>query len=328
MTSGLLRVAVVVVSGIVAAGIVAGCAGDESTPTPTMIPNYPPFKEVVYPTPTKAPTASATATKDSSPSVQPTATKAPSSTAQVVASFTATPTETPKRTALSSASVDERRDVTPTDTVVPTDTATPASTPTGLSTPTATNSSEPTAISTFTPTVEPSDTPSPSPTQNPLDEIRFVDNEDCGEGVSRDLLPTIDLVIESGDSSYALLVEVADDGRERQQGLMCRQTVPHGTGMLFVFESARSLNFWMFNTYEPLDIVYLDESRIVVGAVRMEPCPRPDGVEDGAWRSACSAASSGYGSGGSAQYALELPAGWLASVGLELENLEGVVTSW
>ena len=138
----------------------------------------------------------------------------------------------------------------------------------------------------------------------------------------------MELMITYGEISHIVVVEVADDARERQQGLMCRQTVPHGTGMLFVFESARSLNFWMFNTYEPLDIVYLDESRIVVKAVRMEPCPRPDGAERAAWRSACTAASGRYGSESAALYALELPAGWLASVGLELENLEGVLFSW
>ena len=326
MTSGLSGFAVAVVSGMVVAAVVAGCAGDE--PTPTMIPNYPPFKEIVYPTPTQAPTASATATKVPSPIHHPTATKAPTSTAQALASFTTTPTETPTRTALSSASVDERRDVTPTATVVSTETATPTSTATSSRTPTAKNSPEPTATPTFTPTPEPTETPSPSPTPNPLDEIRFVDNEDCGEGIRRELLPTTELMITHGETSHVVVVEVADAALERQQGLMCRQTVPHGTGMLFVFESARQLNFWMFNTYEPLDIVYLDESRNVVRAVRMEPCPRPDGAEDGTWRSACSAASSGYGSGGDAQYALELPAGWLASIRLELENLEGVVTSW
>lgn len=148
------------------------------------------------------------------------------------------------------------------------------------------------------------------------------------EGISRELLPTTELVIEHGDVSHLVVVEVADEGHERRQGLMCRETVPDGRGMLFVFESARTLNFWMFNTYAPLDIVYLDESRSVVRAVRMEPCPRPEAADDSSWRSACSTASIPYGSGGEALYALELPAGWLASVGLELENLEGVLVSW
>ena len=163
---------------------------------------------------------------------------------------------------------------------------------------------------------------------NPLDQIRFVDNEDCMEGISRDLLPTMELVIEYGDALHLLVVEVADEAGERQQGLMCRETVPYGSGMLFVFESVSSLNFWMFNTYEPLDIVYLDDDKRVVHALRMEPCPRPEGADSDAWRSACSVAASGYGSGDAARYALELPAGWLANIGLEIENLEGAVFSW
>ena len=77
------------------------------------------------------------------------------------------------------------------------------------------------------------------------------------DGISRELLPTMELVIEHGDASHLVVVEVADEGHERRQGLMCRDGVPNGSGMLFVFESARTLNFWMFNTYVPLDIVYL-----------------------------------------------------------------------
>ena len=100
-----------------------------------------------------------------------------------------------------------------------------------------------------------------------------------------------------------------------RQGLMCRETVPNGSGMLFAFESARTLNFWMFNTYAPLDIVYLDESTSsVVRAFRMEPCPRPEGADDSSWRSACSTASIPYGSG-DARHCTRLNCrlvGWLA----------------
>lgn len=125
-----------------------------------------------------------------------------------------------------------------------------------------------------------------------------------------------------------VIAEVADDARERQQGLMCRAIVPDGTGMLFVFEQSRTLSFWMFNTYEPLDILYLDDEREVVNALRMEPCPRPDGYDDGAWRSSCTSAASGYGSKVDARYALELPAGWLESNGWSLNELEGVEVNW
>ena len=337
MTSALLRVSVVVVSGMVAAAVVAGCVRDESTPTPALIPTLPASPTIVLPSPTSLPKpeiAIVAATPAATASPTPTVVSAaatPSATARPIATTTFTATATSKQTAPGSTS---EGDVTPTTTHVPTNTATSTSTATSSATPTATNLPETTATFTATPTAtatraatpKPTDTPSPPP--NPLDEIRFEDNEDCGDGISRALLPTMNLTIAQGDSPHVVVVEVADDGRERQQGLMCRETVPYGSGMLFVFESAYSLNFWMFNTYEPLDIVYLDESRNVVRAVRMEPCPRPDGAEDNAWRSHCSAAASPYGSGSAAQYALELPAGWLASVGFELGNLEGVLFSW
>ena len=323
---------------MVAAVVIAGCVRAESTPTPTKIPNYPPFRAIVLPSPTQVPTAMATSTTTPLPTLQPTATQIPMSTPTTEASPspvlistpiphtpTLTPSATPVPTVTPSAA--------PTATYLPapamaTGTATSTATiePTATSTPSATPTSTLTPPPTETPT--PTATHTPSPTPNPLDQIQFVDNEDCSTGISRALLPTMDLTIEHGDSSYLVTTEIADEGLERQQGLMCRATVPFGSGMLFVFESSYSLNFWMFNTYAPLDIVYLDDSRNVVRAVRMEPCPRPQGVEYNEWRSHCSAASSGYGSGSAARYALELPAGWLASVGLDLDNLEGVEFSW
>lgn len=270
MTSGLLRVAVVVVvvvSGLFAAVVVLGYVVVWGTPTPALIATSP---TGVLPSPTRVPM----------------------------------PTDTAVGTAMSTA--------TPTVRVLRTSTSTPSATPT--------------LVPTETPA--PTETLMPSSTPNPLSGIRFVDNEDCVDGISRELLPTMELVIEHGDASHLLVVEVADEWHERQQGLMCRDTVPTGSGMLFVFESASDLNFWMFNTYVPLDIVYLGDDKRVVSALRMEPCPRPEGVDSDAWRNLCSAASVGYGSGGLALYALELPAGWLASVGLELGNLEGVSVSW
>ena len=109
---------------------------------------------------------------------------------------------------------------------------------------------------------------------------------------------------------------------------MCRAIVPHGTGMLFIFEQPRTLSFWMFNTYAPLDILYLNNEREVGNALRMEPCPRPSGYEHDAWRSTCSAAASGYGSNVAAKFALELPAGWLKSNDWNLDELDGLEVSW
>ena len=138
----------------------------------------------------------------------------------------------------------------------------------------------------------------------------------------------MELTLIHNSSSIGVVVEVADHVSERQQGLMCRETVPFGSGMLFVFEQPRSLNFWMFNTYVPLDILFLDDDRELVNGLQMDPCPRPEDYEDDAWRRACLTAAGGYASNGDAKYALELPAGWLASNDWDLDDLDGLEVSW
>ena len=127
-------------------------------------------------------------------------------------------------------------------------------------------------------------------TPDAISLIKFVDNEDCQSGINRSLLPTAEVMLALNGNSLSIVAEVADESSERRQGLMCREIVPLGTGMLFVFEQLQTLSFWMFNTYAPLDILYLDNERRVVNALRMEPCPRPSGYDDTAWRSACSGA--------------------------------------
>jgi uncharacterized membrane protein (UPF0127 family) len=90
-----------------------------------------------------------------------------------------------------------------------------------------------------------------------------------------------------------VLAEVAATAEERAEGLMYRDEVPDGTGMLFVFEDSRPRSFWMANTYVPLDIAYMDPSYRIVDIVAMEPL-----VEES------------YPSDAPAMFGLEVRQGW------------------
>ncbi|UWP93639.1 DUF192 domain-containing protein [Aliiroseovarius crassostreae] len=52
-------------------------------------------------------------------------------------------------------------------------------------------------------------------------------------------------------------VEVAQTNRERAKGLMFREELPKGQGMLFVYPFAHQVAFWMKNTLIPLDMIFL-----------------------------------------------------------------------
>lgn len=92
-------------------------------------------------------------------------------------------------------------------------------------------------------------------------------------------------------------VEVADDPQERARGLMFRDRLEPGRGMLFIHDREEPQAYWMKNTRIPLDILYFDASRRLVAQQRdVPPC---------ASGNACPP----YPSGAPALYVLELNAG-------------------
>lgn len=68
--------------------------------------------------------------------------------------------------------------------------------------------------------------------------------------------------------------EVADTAYLRSQGLSGRESLPEDAGMLFVFGSSSVQTFWMKGMRFPLDIIWIQNDRIV-GIEKNVP-PEPD----------------------------------------------------
>ena len=66
-------------------------------------------------------------------------------------------------------------------------------------------------------------------------------------------------------------VEIADDQESRQQGLMNRDHIPNGSGMLFIFPEKQTLGFWMKNTRVPLSIAFISSENKILNIEEMYP---------------------------------------------------------
>ena len=76
---------------------------------------------------------------------------------------------------------------------------------------------------------------------------------------------------------FVVNIEIADDEELRAQGLMYRDHLAPGAGMLFFFDEEDEYPFWMKNTRIPLDIIWIDANRRIAHVKHeVPPCHVPD----------------------------------------------------
>lgn len=121
----------------------------------------------------------------------------------------------------------------------------------------------------------------------------------CARGAA-----TVEVRFEARGGPFVVSAEIADEDQERYRGLMFRETVPDGTGMLFVWDDVEPRDFTMLNTLVPLDLIAIRAGR-VVGVLRMVPCDEP---------SACKGTAA---TTPPADAAVEVAAGTAARAGIE-----------
>ena len=68
------------------------------------------------------------------------------------------------------------------------------------------------------------------------------------------------LIVKQDGRQIRLKLYIPESIEEMQIGLSGRDHVPHGVGMLFIFQRGMDPAIWMKNTYVPLSIAFLDEN--------------------------------------------------------------------
>lgn len=70
-------------------------------------------------------------------------------------------------------------------------------------------------------------------------------------------------IFKKDSTSISLSIELAETDYETETGLMYRESMEADQGMLFVFDEETPHNFYMKNTYIPLDLFFITKENII-----------------------------------------------------------------
>ncbi|QIE57665.1 DUF192 domain-containing protein [Pikeienuella piscinae] len=109
------------------------------------------------------------------------------------------------------------------------------------------------------------------------------------------------ITIRADDGVAEFAVEIADTSASRAKGLMFREEMPADAGMLFVYDDADQVAFWMKNTPLSLDIIFFNRHGVICSITEAATPFSTDRIPSGC----------------AAQTVLELNAGVAAARGLK-----------
>ena len=82
------------------------------------------------------------------------------------------------------------------------------------------------------------------------------------------------VIFTTADGEMRINVELARTEEKMARGLMFRNHLPSGGGMLFIYQEDVQPAFWMKNTYLSLDIIFFSHDGLIVDMfTRLPPCP-------------------------------------------------------